>query len=125
LSDFSTVALWALWKNKFICPFPCASANGVTVCHAVTVFYLPVCLLQSCTVACVCVCRLCVSILITDITFCWKAMSVCHYVHILFVFPHYSCQITLHPSLYITPFQSEFSSKASEHYFLFGLTVPQ
>jgi hypothetical protein len=86
-------------------PFPCLSANGVTVCHVVTLVYIPLVSvivlydgwLQS------------VYILITEITFCWRTMHICQHVYILFVFPNHSCQVTLHLSLY----------------FQFGQTVPR
>jgi hypothetical protein len=114
LSDFPTVTLWIVWKNMyFFCPYPCVSANGVTIHHTVTVVYVHMSVtvlhngwFQS------------ISILITDISFCWTMMHICHYVHVSFVFSCYNCQVMFHHSLYIAPFQSEFSSKVTRHSFL-------
>jgi len=42
-----------------------------------------------------------------------------------FVLQYYGCQVIIHPSLYVTPFQFEFLPKSYGIPFQFGLTLPQ
>jgi hypothetical protein len=100
-------------KKQFFHPFSSVSANGVTVCHVVTLVYVPhvsaIVLfngwLQN------------TSVLITQITFCWRTMHICQNVYVSFVFPYYGCQVTLHHCLYVTPFQFMFPSKITRNSF--------
>jgi hypothetical protein len=66
-------------------------------CDAVILVYC-MCLFQSCTIA-------------SFRALPYLSQKLPSAVYILFVFPYYGCQVTLHHSLYVTPFQSEFLSK--------------
>jgi hypothetical protein len=82
-------------KEQFFHSFPCASANGVTVCHAVILVYVPhvsVVVLHNGRFQSV-------SMLVTEITFCWIKVHICQHVLISFVFSYYRCQVTPHSSL--------------------------
>ena len=52
--------------------------------------------------------------LFLEITLCWQKKHVWQYVYIMFVIPHHGCQITAHPSLYITPIL--FSNILNHHF---------
>lgn len=40
---------------------------------------------------------------ITKVAFCWSSAHICQYLYILPVFPDHCCQVTPHPSTYVTP----------------------
>jgi hypothetical protein len=112
LSNFPAVTLWALFKDVFVYFYVHLLIkyyySEYSLCgHLYNDWF------QS------------ISMLTTNITFCWRTMHICQYIHVSFVFPCNSCQVTFHTSLHITLFQSEFPSKVLGIAFQFGLTVQQ
>lgn len=95
------------WKNIFFCPFLGLSRNGIRVHHVVTTIHACQYLLWPCTMGSLLShvhhrnCPMLVDI------------HVHQYLYILFVFPHCGCQVTPHPSLYVTLLLFNFLFKSS------------
>jgi hypothetical protein len=105
-------------EDKLLSPRPRWSANTVTVRNVVRFVRI------SSVSIIVLLCVQCHSftVLIAEITVQWCRMHVRQYVYILFVLPHYSCQVTYHLSL-CHPSSILFYVQNSSASLLFGLTV--
>jgi hypothetical protein len=93
-------------EKEFICPFPGPTTDAITVCHPVcfvNISHVRVVVSNNCWLDCI-------SMLITEIAFCWRIVHVCQHVNVTFVLPNYCCHVTPHPSPYVSFLQSKLSS---------------
>jgi len=94
--------------------FPGLSADGGSVHHVVTIVHI----LHVSVIVLYNEWFRSVSILITEISFCWRMMHIRQQVYVPFVLPYCGCEVTPYHGLYVTPFQSQILSKILQHYFL-------
>jgi hypothetical protein len=100
-------------EKALFCPFPGLSANGIIVCHAVR----PVHIAHVNIIVLYYGRFRSISMLFTEIIFCWKMMHIHQCIYVPFAFSYCCCQVIPPSSLYVTPFQFQFFTKILCHAF--------
>ena len=82
-------------EEEFLCPLPCATVDGIGVCHSISLIYIA----HVAVIICHNLWLYGLPVIIAEITLCWWVMDVHQNTYVAFVPPRYGCQVT--PSLYL------------------------